>query len=536
MVCRGGVRRVAVGFGGLYDPVMSSASDRTESPTVREEAARVLPPRASYEVVTWASADHVERRGLQAAGQLVARTVLTQGVTLVGTIALARILTPASFGVYALITLVVTIITVVGDLGIGAGLVQQMEEPSAADLETVLAVQLALFGGLGLAAAIAGPALAVVLDLGPGSSELAILLAATILLVPLRGIPIAMLSRALRFGPIAASEVAQQLAFFGVAVGAAAMGAGVVSFGLAAIAEGLVATVIAWVAWGRRSPRPRLHRAIAVRLWRFGIGMQGAAIAAWAKDAVVPVFGGLAGGVSAIGYLQFAWRNGQMITAVDDIVMRVGFPGLSRLQHDPTRFARASGVGLETALLVTVGVQAWLIASASVLIPVIFSAQWTASVDAFRFVAAGAIAGTMTAVIRTILIAAGQSGAALRAGLGSLAVIVVALPAGLFVDGVTGGGIAFLASSIVGLAMHTWVARALVEIPWSGVLRVGIMGATTAALGAVILLWRADLVGLTVSGVACVTLFGALAIALERPLLRTLLAGLKPASASGSGG
>jgi O-antigen/teichoic acid export membrane protein len=101
------------------------------------------------------SDDQVERRGLRAAGQLVARTVLTRGITLLGTVALARMLTPADFGVFAVITLIVTIITVVGDLGIGAGLVQQREEPSPADLETVLAVQLALFGGLGLAAAVA---------------------------------------------------------------------------------------------------------------------------------------------------------------------------------------------------------------------------------------------------------------------------------------------------------------------------------------------------------------------------------------------
>jgi O-antigen/teichoic acid export membrane protein len=474
------------------------------------------------------SDDQVERRGLRAAGQLVARTVLTRGITLLGTVALARMLTPADFGVFAVITLIVTIITVVGDLGIGAGLVQQREEPSPADLETVLAVQLALFGGLGLAAAVAGPALAIALDLGSGSSELALLLALTILMAPLRGIPIAMLSRSLRFGPLAASEVVQQVAFFGVAVGSAAMGAGVVSFGLAGLAQGVVATVIAWAAWGRRSPRPRLNRAIAARLWRFGIRMQGVHIAAWAKDAVVPVFGGLAGGVSAVGYLQFAWRNGQLITAVDDIVTRVGFPALSRLQHDPPRLTRASGIAMEAAVLVAVGIQAWLIASAPVLVPVVFSAQWEPSVDAFRLVSGGAIAGTLTAVIRTSLNAAGQSGTALRAGLVSLAVLLIIFPAGILLDGVTGGGIAFLVGSLVALAVHAWTARARVAISWVGILRVGVMGAAAAVVGAEIVAWRPDVVGLVVSGLVYVTLFGALAFLLERPLLRMLWAGLRP--------
>jgi PST family polysaccharide transporter len=474
------------------------------------------------------SDDQVERRGLRAAGQLVARTVLTRGITLVGTVALARLLTPADFGVFAVIIFIVTIITVVGDLGIGAGLVQQREEPGNADLETVLAVQLALFGGLGLAAAVAGPALAIKLDLGPGASELAFLLALTILILPLRGIPIAMLSRSLRFGPLAISEVVQQLTFFGVAVGGAAMGIGVVAFGLAGVAQGVVATAVAWAAWGRRSPRPRFHGAIAARLWRFGIRMQGAHIASWAKDAVVPVFGGLAGGVSAVGYLQFAWRNGQLINAVDDIVTRVGFPALSRLQHDAPRFTRAAGVAMETAVLVAVGIQAWLIATAPILLPVVFSAQWEPSVDAFRLVAGGAIAGTLTAVFRTTLNGAGQSGAALRAGLISLAVMVVAFPGGVLLGGVTGGGAAFLVGSVVALAVHAWTARARVSISWVGILRVGVMGTAAAVVAAVPAAWRPDLLGLAISGLAYVTVFGVLALVLERSLLRMLWVGLRP--------
>ena len=63
----------------------------------------------------------------------------------------------------------------------------------------------------------------------------------------------------------------------------------------------------------------------------------------------------ITGGVSAIGYLQFAWRNGQMISAVDEIVTRVGVPAQSRPHHDPARFSRSSGIAIQTAVLVAVG-------------------------------------------------------------------------------------------------------------------------------------------------------------------------------------
>jgi Polysaccharide biosynthesis protein len=102
----------------LNDPLVSSESDYTEPRPDHENEAHVVP-----------AADQVERRGLGAAGQLVARTVPTRGIILLETVALARLLTPADFGVFAVITLIVTILTVVGDLGIGAGLVQQHDEP-----------------------------------------------------------------------------------------------------------------------------------------------------------------------------------------------------------------------------------------------------------------------------------------------------------------------------------------------------------------------------------------------------------------------
>lgn len=506
---------------------MSSGSNYIEPRPDSDEPAPELSPDQLRRPGPAATSDGVERRSFVAASHLVARTVLTRGITLIGTVALARMLSPADFGVYAVITLVVTILTIAGDLGMGAGLVQQRDDPDQSDVQTVFAVQLALFGGLGLAAMLVGPTVAVLLRLGPGSSELAVLMALTIVIIPARGIPVAMLSRSLRFGPLAASEVAQQAAFFAVAVGCAAVGVGVVSFGVAAVVQSIVATVVLWAAWRERPPRPRLHRAIAARLWRFGIRMQGANIAAWAKDAVVPVFGGLAGGVIAVGYLQFAWRNGQLVSAIDEVVTRVGFPALSRLQHDPARFSRVSEAAMESAVLIAVGIQAWLIATAPVLIPQVFSAQWNPAVDAFRLVAAGAIAGTMSSVIRTALSAAGRSDTALRAALIGLTVTLVAFPVGVMVGGVSGGGVAFVVSSMVALGANVWLARSRVRIPWAACIRIVLVAAAAAFVAVIIVSARPDLAGLLLSGLAYAAAFGLLALAFEGRILRLLWLGLR---------
>jgi O-antigen/teichoic acid export membrane protein len=477
-----------------------------------------------------------EQRGLRAAGQLGLRTVIMRGITLVGMIALARLLTPADFGTFAVVQLIVTIITVVGDLGIGSALVQQREEPLARELQTVFAVQLLLFIGLATLAILTAPLVVAALGLGPGALQLAVLMAATLAFVPLRGIPVIILSRTLRFGPLAAVEIAQQTVFFGIAIACAVAGIGVVSFGIAALAQSIVGTVLFLAIWHRRLPRPGFDRRIAVRLWRFGIRMQAANLAVWGRDALVPLFGGIAGGVTAVGYLQFAWRNGQLVTGLDEVITRVGFPAMSRLQHDRDRFARASSNAMALGVLVSAGIQAWLIAVAPTLIPVVFSEQWTPAVRAFQFVALGAVAGTMTSVIRATLNGTGESGLAMRGAVAVLLLTAVLFPIGLVIGGVTGGGLAFAASSLLGLMYYVRVGKAYIAVPWPRILRICLLTALSALVGWMILMWRTDLLGLMVSGIAYVALVGVLAWFIERPLAIALLRVVrKGPAASGTG-
>lgn len=112
-----------------------------------------------------------------------------------------------------------------------------------------------------------------------------------------------------------------------------------------------------------------------------------------------------------------------------------------------------------------------------------------------------------------------------------LVVTLVAFPAGVVLAGVTGGGAAFLASSVVALAVNVVLARGRVRVAWMAVTRVVLMGAVAALVTVAIVTWRPDLAGLILSGLAYVATFGLLAIALEGRLLRILWAGVRPGRA-----
>ena len=85
----------------------------------------------------------------------------------------------------------------------------------------------------------------------------------------------------------------------------------------------------------------------------FGVSYQVSSILGVAYTALVPVYGGLAGGVAAIGYLNFGQRFGRLLGGVDDIIGRVAFPAFSRLQGDVERMIAACSGELSQPVFTT---------------------------------------------------------------------------------------------------------------------------------------------------------------------------------------
>jgi len=130
------------------------------------------------------------------------RSLILRGLTFVGTIILARLLDPADFGVYGIVAFVISIWSAVGDFGLWASLVQQVETPTPAQLRTVWTTQQCI----ALAAVIliwltARPATALITGLPSGTSLMLQVLSLGLLLSSLRTLPAVMMERDLRFGP-----------------------------------------------------------------------------------------------------------------------------------------------------------------------------------------------------------------------------------------------------------------------------------------------------------------------------------------------
>lgn len=452
---------------------------------------------------------NVAALGARAVVQLVLRTMATRFVALVGTVALARLLSPSEFGAFAVVTLFVTLFSLVGDFGIGPALVQQAHEPSQREISTAFVTQLAIWTAMFVAVWIlAGWVPILRPDLPPETPGLARLLGAGFVLNGLRSIPTLMLTRVLRFGPLAAIEVIQQVVYFGVAVALAAAAFGVWSFAIAAIVQGVVGTIAVYAVW-RHWPGLTFDVQIARRLWRFGLGFQAGWIATWAREAVVPVFGSLAGGLAAVGILGFAWRNGQLVSAVEQIIARIAFPAFSRLRMDPERGRRTAVEALELSLLAVWVIQAWIVATADVVIPTIFSSAWAGAIVPLQLVCIGSLAGAPTYVLRSYVYAAGESRRAFLLSGASLVLLVVTFPVLALQLGLTGAAASFVISSAVGLLLFIRATQAAVPFPWAALGRIGLATVLAGASAAVIVRRVDGLPGIVASGIIYLVVAGA---------------------------
>jgi PST family polysaccharide transporter len=341
----------------------------------------------------------------------------------------------------------------------------------------------------------------------------------------LRAVPVVILTRDLRFGPYAATEVLQQIVYYGVAVALAALGYGVVSFGIGAVAQSFVGTAGLWLAV-RRAPHVVFDRAIARRLLGFGVGYQLAYVLHWARESVIAIFGGLAGGLRAIGLIQFAWRNGGFALTVEEIVARVAFPAFSRLQSSAS-IGGAATRAVEVSFLAVAVIQAWLLATAPSLVPAVFSDQWTPAVPAFQLVCAGALAWAPVLILRSLVYSSGDSRQGLMLAAVSLVIMYVAFPVLLLLLGIVGAGLAYAVGNVLALGLYVRATSAVFTFPWRSLVRITSEVGAAAIVAAIIAMMIPGLPGLAASGVAYLAIVALLLFVFEPSLVATLRALLR---------
>ncbi len=476
--------------------------------------------------------DEVQIRAIRGVAQLAGRTVALRGITLVGTLVLARLLTPADFGAFAIVSSCVIFFAAIGDVGLGGAVIQQTGAPSRLELATVWTAQqlvaVALTAIAWLAAPLAGAAFG---DLPADATLMIRALAVSLLFNSLRTLPAVLLERELRFGLLAAAEVGQALAYYGTSIALALAGAGVWSFVVAAVVQSAVGAVwlnLASGAW----PGVSLDRAIVRRLFGFGVDFQLSLLVTWLRDGMVPFLGGLLASAATVGYLNFAWRIAQLVNSAEEVVGRIAFPAFSRLQHDRPRLQEALDQATLSTTFIVAPLQCWVAATAGLLVPLAFGPQWTPAIAVVQLVCLGTLARYPSRYLRQALFALGRSRAGLGLAAASLLVHVAAFVPGLALGGLIGAALAYVVATALTLMLFEISLRGLLTAVSRRYLVLLAAGLIAGVAAAIVVAWQPNLLGLGASALAAVAVYLAMiaraepqAIASGRQLLAAVRSG-----------
>jgi O-antigen/teichoic acid export membrane protein len=267
------------------------------------------------------------------------RQIAAQGLNVLGAVFMARLLTPAQFGVYGIIVFVRSFLTAFGDAGLAASLIRQRREPEDDDYRVVFTFQQGLMTLVAVPFWFACPLIAHLYKLPVHDAWVFRLVDLSLICSSFQVIPSVRLERDLAFEKIAVVELTMAAVFNGVSVLLAYRGWQEMSFAWGLLLRSLAGAALAnlvrpsRIGWSADWSRVREH-------FRFGLPYQGIAFTSLLKDSIGPTLIALFLSTAAMGYVNWANMVAVYPLLILTVLQRVYLPAFARLQENPAFLPR----------------------------------------------------------------------------------------------------------------------------------------------------------------------------------------------------
>jgi PST family polysaccharide transporter len=318
-------------------------------------------------------------------------------------VVLARLISPAEFGRYAVALVVQELAFNIPSEGIGSALIQR-RELTREHLQAGMAM--ALLAGIGLVGLtlIVSP-LAIRPIFGARTALFVELVTPLCMLSAVSAVPVAIMCRNMAFRRLGAMEVSSTLVRVCVCIGLAIIGLNGESLIFGTLVGAFVATAMALVS--ARPPMPRLHIKAARELLEYGLPASLATVT-WAgfRNCDYAIVGARLGAVSAGMYFRSYTLAIEYQKKVSGVMNSVGFPVLSRT-HSSAQMADIRRQMIRVILALV----------APELVPFLFGARWHAAVVPTQILAIGGASTLVMDAIGTVLMASGRTRALFGFGL-----------------------------------------------------------------------------------------------------------------------
>lgn len=396
---------------------------------------------------------------------------------------LSRQLQPKEFGLVALASAVIAVLSVVGDSGISV-YVQRVKSINQKILSTAFWTTLAMTAALSGAVALLAGSVATLFrepDLTPVLQVLSI----GLFLNGLNGLPSALLMRDMRFKALAVRGTVATFIGSAVAITMALSGYGVWALVAQSLVRSSISLVIIWIST-RWIPSLAWSRARAVEMISFGSQMLGISLMMTARDRGEDfLFAGL-NGTGVLGLWSVANRLVRMIQETGStVVSSVATPAFAKMQGDSARLFRAYEMSLVATGSVMFPAFLLLFVISPDLVPTLLGQQWQETANVARVIALTSAVGVFVYFDRSIFVALDR----LRPEMAMVASIVVThlvIVALVSPIGLMPLALALLARSVITWPIRLVVLHRVTGMPYGTVVRpLRVLAAAIVMAGAV---------------------------------------------------
>ena len=320
----------------------------------------------------------MERKARRSIPVSVLSYACNQGLRLVATVVLARILVPSDFGLFALTSLAISLLSIFNDFGVGPALVvaRDLDRRTRATALTLMIAASLLLAGILVALA----PLAADLFGEDRLDELLLVVAGSLFLSGPIWFHETTLQRELEFVKRFATKLVQTLTYIAVAITLAILDAGVWSLVIGHVAS-YVTYLAALIAVSDDRVAPGWDRAAARRLAGSGRGFlaQDALEYAQQQSDAVAIGGFL--GAGPLGLYAMAYRFGELTyIGVAEPVTQVTFPTFARMRERGEDWRAAFRTVLRLVALITFPLGAVFSGAAEPIVDTLFGDKWTATI------------------------------------------------------------------------------------------------------------------------------------------------------------
>lgn len=340
----------------------------------------------------------VKNKAIKGAAILTLRNILIQAVSFFAVALLTFLLEPHDYGVFFIVSAVISFLAYFGDIGFAASLIQKKEKLQDIELRTIFTAQQILVFFLIAAVLVFTPYLKNFYHFDDGAIYLLWALAFSLILSSLKTIPTVLLERKLEFNKYVIPQILEVLAFNVAAVYFAWQDFGITSFTIAVILRGFVGLTATYIIspW---TPGIAFSLSSFKSLLKFGVPYQANTFLAMIKDDGMTLFLGGVLGASGVGLLGWAqkWAFAPLRFFMDQVI-KVTFPAFARLQENKKELSHVLSKSIFYVCLLVFPALTFLILIAPSLLEVIPKyGKWSPALLALTFLSiASALAAITT--------------------------------------------------------------------------------------------------------------------------------------------